>query len=154
MSFWDQHQPKTGEFYRFDTPGQRLRFKITAQRSQLFTGDTDPTPILDGVSETGQEVSVAAGSYRLFNLIATERPEVGDIVTIVFTHTEGQAKHWSVTVEKAGAPAVAAPAAVQVAAAQPAFQQAPVAPAAAPMAPPIGTYVPPATPPSAPFEPF
>lgn len=90
---WNQF--KNGDFpdrFKFDQPGQSVAGTITNIRVTDFgTGNVeDRTPEL-WISTDAGEVSVLASQARLRVALATERPQIGDRIAIVYTG-DGQAK--------------------------------------------------------------
>lgn len=129
-SVWDDPNLRSGgDFAKFETPGDSIAGTVTAIRAHHWD-DGSVCPQIFLATDDGEEKTVTAGQIRLKNLLAEQRPEAGDHITITLTDIEKRAggktlKHFSLDVTRGdGTPA--APAAPDVAPAAP-----DVAPAAA-----------------------
>ena len=118
-SVWDDPEIRTGgDFVKFDNVGDTVTGLITGIKAHRFDdGKVVPQLFLD---VSGEERTLTAGQVRLKAELATQRPEVGDTLTVTLSEVEKRAggktlKHFDVQVGRGGAPA-AAPAATPAAA--------------------------------------
>lgn len=135
-SVWDDPDLRAGgEFVKFENPGDSIAGTITAIRSHRFEdGSVAPQVLL--TTATGEERTVTAGQVRLKAELVTQRPEVGDHITITHTEVEKRSggktlKHFDVRVTRGGAPAATTAPPASAPAAAPAAAPAGVDPAAA-----------------------
>lgn len=152
MSFdWNQHAV-AADFFKFENPGDNIAGTITARTTQSWPdGKVDPQLHLH--TDDGHEIAVTCGQIQLKTKLVSAAPNVGDHVSLTYTHSENRAggktlKHFDVQVTPAGGAvqpqAVPAPAAPPTPAPAPADQPVaqqdpwagqpatPAAPAAAP----------------------
>ena len=118
-SVWDDPEIRTGgDFVKFDNVGDTVTGLITGIKAHRFDGGKVVPQLFLDVS--GEERTLTAGQVRLKAELATQRPEVGDTLTVTLSEVEKRAggktlKHFDVQVGRGGAPA-AAPAATPAAA--------------------------------------
>lgn len=105
MSIWDDPELKVNnDFYTFEAVGDTAAG--TVQRigvKRWDNGQVSPEILL--LTDDGDERTLTAGQVRLKSLLAEQRPEVGDHVTIVLTEIEKRAggktlKHFSLDVKR------------------------------------------------------
>lgn len=107
-SVWDDPELQAGgEFVKFENPGDRIVGTITAIRKHRFD-DGNVVPQIHLKDEDGEDRTLTAGQVRLKAVLAEQRPEVGDTLTVVYERAEKRAggktlKHFAVTVERGGA---------------------------------------------------
>lgn len=87
---WDEFVPAAGdgEFpdrFKFDTVGANIAGEIVELRVTDFGGTADKSPELWVRKDDGTTWSVVATQTRLKQLLAQERPGVGDRIAIVYT---------------------------------------------------------------------
>lgn len=86
---WDEfNSPTDGEFpdsFKFDTVGKSIAGTISNLRVTDFGGTADKSPELWITKDDGEQLSVVATQTRLKQLLAQERPNVGDRIAIVYT---------------------------------------------------------------------
>jgi len=116
MSLWDDKEVvSSGNFVKFENPGDTVTGRITAMRKQVFESTGNVAAVLELTKDDGTDVTLTAGQVQLKNKLAEIRPEVGDKITVTFTQSERRdggktLKHFDVTVDRgAGAPAAASP---------------------------------------------
>lgn len=114
-SVWDDPDLRVGgEFVKFENVGDSVSGIINAVRAHRFDdGSVAPQVLI--TTDSGEERTITAGQVRLKAELATQRPEPGDHITVTFTEVEKRSggktlKHFSVAVNRGGAPAAAAPA--------------------------------------------
>lgn len=119
MSIWDDPEIRTGgEFIKLEAPGDTVSGTVLAIRAHRWDdGKVSPQIILD---VDGEERTLTAGQVRLKAILAEQRPEAGDHLTVTLTEIEKRAggktlKHFDVQVGRGGAP-VARPAVTPAAA--------------------------------------
>jgi hypothetical protein len=118
---WDDKEVFTsGDYVKFDQPGDTITGTITAIGKQVFErGDVALRIELD--TAEGPK-TLTAGQYRLKAALKEQRPSVGNVLTVTFTSLEKLSggktlKHFDVVVGGNGhAPAAPAPAAAPAAA--------------------------------------
>ena len=110
MSIWDDPEvTPANNWIKFDKEGDKVAGTITAIGKKRFD-DGSVAPEIRLATDAGEEVTVTAGQVRLKALLAEQRPDVGDHLTIVYERAERRAggktlKHFAVTVKKAAAAA-------------------------------------------------
>lgn len=111
-SVWDDPDLRVGgEFVKFENVGDTIAGTVTAVRAHRFDdGSVAPQVLL--TTDAGEERTVTAGQVRLKAELAAQRPEPGDHITITHTEVEKRSggktlKHFSVQVNRGGAPAAA-----------------------------------------------
>lgn len=114
MSIWDDPEVKpNGAFVSFDQPGDTAAGTITAIRKHRFD-DGSVVPQILITDDNGDEKTITAGQVRLKALLAEQRPEVGDHVTVTYVRQEKRAggktlKHFEVSVRRGAVAAEAKP---------------------------------------------
>ena len=133
QSIWDDADLKVNDDYvKFDNPGDTVTGKILSIKKHTFEdGKAVPQLLLD---VNGEEKTLTAGQIRLKAELATQRPGVGDVLTVTLSEIEKRSggktlKHFSVAI--GGAPADAPAQAAPVSAPAPANAIDPAAAAAA-----------------------
>lgn len=117
-SVWDDPELKVNDDYvKFETVGDTVTGSILSVRAHRFDDGKVVPQILITDAADGEERTITAGQVRLKALLAEQRPEVGDTITVTLTNIEKRAggktlKHFDVQVQRAGTQAAAAPAPV------------------------------------------
>lgn len=105
MSIWDDPNLKAAsDFVKFDAVGDGVAGTITAIRSHTFD-DGKTVPQIFITTDSGDERTLSAGQTKLKLELATQRPEVGDHLTVRLTQIERRAggktlKHFDVQVRR------------------------------------------------------
>jgi hypothetical protein len=105
MSIWDDPDMKVNnDFIKFENPGDTVTGTIVTIRPHRFDdGSVAPQILLQ--LQDGTEKTLTAGQVRLKALLAQERPEAGERITITYTNEEKRSggktlKHFDVTVHR------------------------------------------------------
>lgn len=113
MSIWDDPEIRSGgEFVKFEQPGDSVAGTITAIKKHRFD-DGSVVPQIYLTTDEGDERTLTAGQVRLKAVLAEQRPDVGDHLTVTYERQEKRAggktlKHFAVVVRR-GAAAQGAP---------------------------------------------
>lgn len=105
MSVWDNPELRVGgDFVKFDNVGDSVAGTITAIRPHRWD-DGSVCPQIFLATDDGEEKTITAGQIKLKNLLAEQRPETGDHITISLTDTEKRAggktlKHFTLEVRR------------------------------------------------------
>jgi hypothetical protein len=135
-SVWDDPDLRVGgEFVKFENVGDTVSGTVNAVRAHRFD-DGSVAPQILVTTDEGEERTITAGQVRLKTELATQRPEPGDHIKVTFTEVEKRSggktlKHFTVEVNRGGAPAAATTPAPAAAPATTAGQVDPAAAAAA-----------------------
>lgn len=139
MSVWDDPELRAGgDFITFETVGDTAAGTVQAIRVKRWDdGKVSPEILL--TTDDGEEKTLTAGQIKLKTLLAEQRPEVGDHITVKLTDIEKRSggktlKHFSLDIRRGGG-AAPAPAAAPAQAGGPAVDQAAVAAALAALTP-------------------
>jgi hypothetical protein len=135
MSVWDDPELRAGgDFITFEQVGDNAAGTVQAIRVKRWDdGKVSPEILL--TTDDGEEKTLTAGQIKLKTLLAEQRPEVGDHITVKLTDIEKRSggktlKHFSLDIRRGnGAASAPAPAAA------PAVDQAAVAAALAALTP-------------------
>jgi len=105
MSIWDDPEVKSGgEFVKFETVGDNVAGVITAIKKHRFD-DGNVVPQIYLTTDAGEDRTLTAGQVQLKAKLASERPDVGDHLTVTYTQQEKRAggktlKHFEVKVRR------------------------------------------------------
>ena len=96
--FYDDFSVPESDFITFEEPGDSFTGVVRGLDSQLFQGDTEPKPqlIFD------DDKRLTCGPRNLLTQVLTERPRIGDTVTVTFTGLQGRAKLFTLEIERGG----------------------------------------------------
>jgi len=87
-AFWDDKEMfDSGEFVKFEHPGDTITGTITAIRKHMFD-DGKVVPQISITTPDGVDRIITAGQIRLKAELAEKRPGVGDLLTITYTQEE------------------------------------------------------------------
>lgn len=106
-SIWDEPgMTPNDDYVRFETPGDTVTGVITLVDVHRWD-DGSVCPQLTLRLPDGESTTLTAGQTRLKRLLAEQRPEVGDTITVTHTHVEKRSggktlKHFDLAVVKAG----------------------------------------------------
>lgn len=119
-SVWDDPElVSASEYVKFETVGDSIAGRVLAvQVHRWDDGTACPKLIIE--TADGEEKALTASQMRLKALLAEQRPEAGDQITVTFTEVEKRPggktlKHFDVAVTRAGAKAAPAPVAAPAA---------------------------------------
>lgn len=108
-SVWDDPALRvTSDYIKFESPGDTVTGTVIEVRTHTWDdGSKCPQVLLD---VDGDEKSLTAGQVQLKALLAEQRPEAGDTLTVTFTGTEPRPggktlKRFTVNVERGSKPA-------------------------------------------------
>lgn len=131
MSIWDDEdiKPTEGEFVRFDAVGDGVSGHITAMGKHTFPATKDnPEKTCAQLSITddkGEPKILTVGQMKLTALLAEQRPDVGDHISVHLTDIEKRGtrtlKHFECITTRGGKKVAAAAAAPAVAWDEPPF---------------------------------
>lgn len=119
MSIWDDPDLQAGgDFISFENIGDGVSGTINAIRTHRFD-DGKVVPQILLTTDDGEEKTLTAGQVRLKAELAEKRPEAGDHLTVRLSEIEKRSggktlKHFTVEVNRGGAPATAAAPARQI----------------------------------------
>jgi hypothetical protein len=140
MSVWDDPELRAGgDFITFENVGDTASGVVQVIRVKRWDdGKVSPEILL--VDDNGEEKTLTAGQIKLKLLLAEQRPEVGDHITVKLTDIEKRSggktlKHFSLDIKRGTGTAAAAPEPAPASAAAPAVDQAAVAAALAALTP-------------------
>lgn len=118
MSVWDDPDLKVNDDYvSFKDVGDTVTGTVVTVRRHTFE-DGKAVPQIIVATTDGEEKTITAGQVRLKALLAEQRPEAGDVLTVTLSSIEPRAggktlKHFDVNVVRGNDPVaavVAAPA--------------------------------------------
>lgn len=114
MSNWNDAPPPptSGTFVKFDAPGVSVSgvvAHVDPKGATTMAGAQCPLIVIDGTvtradgrTETNPAWQVSCSQAKLWEAAVNARPEVGEVVTITYTHTEPRPggktlKHFTIT---------------------------------------------------------
>jgi hypothetical protein len=110
--FWDDPEVNGGAFAKFDHPGEKYEGAVALLSKQRFDNRVVPVLVID--TPAGERMRVTCGSANLNRQVREARPQVGDYVSITYTHDEAvegrdsPLKHFDVSVRRPDASDTAA----------------------------------------------
>lgn len=86
---WSAHKGGTGEFVKFEQPGDSVTGTVVAIREHTFDKDKGPVPLIDIAPRAGGDtVTLSVDKVDLKFKLAELEPQVGDDLRVKFTDTE------------------------------------------------------------------
>jgi hypothetical protein len=87
--FWDDPEVNGGAFAKFDHPGEKHEGVVALLSKQRFDNRVVSVLVID--TPAGERVRVTCGAANLKRQVIEARPQVGDYISITYTHDEAVA---------------------------------------------------------------